>query len=294
MGKYNPFPCLRMQVGLFYSCMKILHFKRIKNFLSELKEKPLLTLVYFFVRFSVIGVMIAQIFNRDWMNVFLCILSLFLFTVPSFIEKKLRIDVPDTLEVIVLFFIYAAEILGEINAYYISFPFWDTMLHTTTGFLAAAVGFSLVDILNREKREFFNLSPFYMAVVAFCFSMTIAVLWEFFEFFGDSFFKYDMQKDTVIKTINTVLLDETKTNKVVTISNIQSVVIDGVELNVDGYIDIGLIDTMKDMFVNFIGAFVFSIIGFFYVKNRGRGRFAKRFIPTLMDNEDEKSEEDIR
>lgn len=274
--------------------MKILHLKSIKSFISALKEKPLLTLVYFFVRFSVVGVMIAQIFNRDWMNVFLCVLSLFLFTVPSFIEKKLRIDVPDTLEVIVLFFIYAAEILGEINAYYISFPFWDTMLHTTTGFLAAAVGFSLVDILNREKREFFNLSPFYMAVVAFCFSMTIAVLWEFFEFFGDSFFKQDMQKDTVIKTINTVLLDETKTNKVVTISNIQSVVIDGVALNVDGYIDIGLIDTMKDMFVNFIGAFVFSIIGFFYVKNRGRGRFAKRFIPTLMDNEDEKLKEDIR
>ncbi|NLZ67513.1 MAG: hypothetical protein GX903_00690 [Spirochaetales bacterium] len=257
-----------------------------KAFISELKARPGLTCVYLFVRVSVIGVLIAQIFNQDWFNVFLCVFSLLLFTVPSLIEKRLKIDVPDTLEVIVLIFIYSAEILGEIKAYYISFPFWDTMLHTTTGFLAAAVGFSLVDLLNRNKPENFNLSPFYMAVVAFCFSMTIAVLWEFFEFSGDHFLGLDMQKDTVIHTIRTVALDETRSNKVVTISDINEVYIHGKELGLGGYLDIGLIDTMKDMFVNFIGALVFSVIGFFYVKNRGKGRFAKRFIPTLIKKDE--------
>ncbi len=261
-----------------------------KAFKAEIKAKPGLTCVYLFLRISIVGVMIAQIFNQDWMNVFLCALSLFLFLVPDFIEKKLEIDVPDTLEIIVLFFIYAAEILGEIRAYYISFPFWDTMLHTTTGFLAAAVGFSLVDVLNRNHKDTFNLSPFYMAVVAFCFSMTIAVLWEFFEFAGDTFFGFDMQKDTVIHTIRTVALDPTKSNKVVVIPNITEVIVNGKDLGLGGYLDIGLIDTMKDMFVNFVGALVFSIIGFFYVKNRGNGRFAKRFIPTVKNKNNDSEE----
>jgi hypothetical protein len=268
--------------------------KRKQSFIADIKAKPFLTLVYLFLRVSVVGVMIAQIFNRDWMNVFLCILSLFLFMVPSFVERRLKIDVPDTLEVIVLVFIYAAEILGEIRAYYIAFPLWDTMLHTTTGFLAAAVGFSLVDILNRESKQNFSLSPFYMAIVAFCFSMTIAVLWEFFEFSADTFFHTDMQKDTIIHTLNTVALDPTRSNKVVSIRNITGVSVNGQDLGLGGYLDIGLIDTMKDMFVNFIGAVVFSIIGFFYVRNKGTGRFAKRFIPTTIDTETKKKESETK
>lgn len=54
--------------------------------------------------------------------------------------------------------------------------------------LAAAIGFSMVDILNRNERFSFALSPTFMAIVAFCFSMTIGVMWEFFEFAMDWFF----------------------------------------------------------------------------------------------------------
>ena len=72
-----------------------------------------------------------------------------------------------------------------------------------------------------------------------------------------------MQKDTVIHSIHSVLLDPTRTNKVVTIPNIRDVVINGQSLGVGGYVDIGIIDTMKDLFVNFIGAVVFSVTGFF-------------------------------
>ena len=93
--------------------------------------------------------MIAQFFNGNYENVFLCILTLILFLVPSFIQMNYHIKLPDTLEVIILLFIFAAEILGEIHAFYLEFPFWDTMLHTLNGFLAAAIGFSMVDILNR-------------------------------------------------------------------------------------------------------------------------------------------------
>lgn len=159
------------------------------------------------------------------------------------------------------------------------------MLHTLNGFLAAAIGFSLVDILNRDERAKFNLSPLYMAVVAFCFSMTIGVMWEFFECGMDLFFGMDTQKDTIVNSINTVMLDPTGGNQVIHIGDINSVIVNGKELGLGGYLDIGLLDTMKDLFVNFIGAVVFSIIGFFYVKKRGKGRIANKFIPKPKQEE---------
>ncbi|MDD5937574.1 MAG: hypothetical protein PUC36_00965 [Clostridiales bacterium] len=247
-----------------------------------------LAFIYFILRFSVVGVLIAQLFNRDFESVFLCILTLLLFLIPSFIERRFRINVPDTLEVIILLFIYAAEILGEIRAYYITFPYWDTMLHTLNGFLCAAVGFSLVDVLNRNsKLTTFSLSPAYMAFVAFCFSMTVGAVWELFEFTMDQFFLLDMQKDTVVHTISSVMLDLKGGNAPTAIHDIADVIVvhsDGSQeaLGLGGYLDIGIIDTMKDLFVNFIGAVVFSIIGYFYVKTRGKGTFAKRFIPTSI------------
>lgn len=256
------------------------------RFIDRAREHKALFAVYFLLRLSVVLILIAQILNNDWENAFYCVLALVLMLVPSFIETNWHIDIPDTLEIIVLLFIYAAEILGELRAYYINVPFWDTMLHTITGFLAAAVGFSLCDIFNRNDNIKFSLSPFFLAFVAFCFSMTVAVCWEFFEFSGDQLFGADMQKDTIIHTIHTVELDPTLSNKVVTIDGITEVYFqDGTSLGLGGYLDIGLIDTMKDLFVNFIGAVVFSFIGFFYTKNRGEGRFARLFIPTVKYKE---------
>ena len=253
---------------------------------EQIREHKGLFAVYLLLRLSVILTLVAQVFNRDWESVFFCALALFLMMIPSFIEHNWHIDIPDTLEIIVIVFIYAAEILGELKAYYINVPFWDTMLHTTTGFLAAAVGFSLCDIFNRNENIKFDLSPFFLAFVAFCFSMTVGVLWEFFEFGMDFFTGSDMQKDTVINAIHTTMLDPTKSNRVVHITGITDVILsDGTSLGLGGYLDIGIIDTMKDLFVNFIGAVVFSFIGYFYVKSRGQGRFARRFIPTMKFDE---------
>lgn len=263
------------------------------SLLEQARNHKWLTFVYIFLRLSVVAIMIAQIFNNDWENVFYCVLALFLMFVPSFIEKNWHIDIPDTLEIIVLLFIYAAEILGELRAYYINIPFWDTMLHTTTGFLAAAVGFSLCDILNRNEHIKFSLSPVFLAFVAFCFSMTVGVLWEFFEFSMDFFTGADMQKDTIVHAIHTTYLDPTKTNKIVNITDITETVIKGnPEMVIEGYLDVGIYDTMKDLFVNFIGAVVFSIIGYFYTKSRGQGTFAKRFIPTMKFDELEEAEKE--
>ena len=246
---------------------------------EQIKQAPLLFAIYVILRISVILVMIAQIMNRDWHNVMLCVLTLVLFTVPSFIEKNWHIDIPSTLEVIILLFIYSAEISGEIRSYYINIPGWDTVLHTITGFLSAAIGFSLVDIINRNERTKLYLSPLYVAIGAFCFSMTIGVVWEFFEFFMDQVMGYDMQKDTIIHMIRSVTLDPAGHNVPYVISNITETAVNGQELGLGGYLDIGLIDTMQDLIVNFIGAAVFSVIGFFYVKNRGKGKIVGRFVP---------------
>lgn len=250
-----------------------------KALAMERREHLSSYIVYVVLRILVIITMIRQVFNQNYENVFLCLLTLVLLMMPSFIQVNLKVELPTGLEITILMFIFAAEILGEIQAYYIKFEFWDTALHTLNGFLAAAIGFALVDILNRSERFSIQLSPVFVAIVAFCFSMTIGVLWEFFECGMDQLFGLDMQKDTIVYHINSVMLDPTNSNIPVGIDHITDVTVNGQDLGLGGYLDIGLLDTMKDLFVNFIGAVVFSIIGYFYVKNRGKGKLANRFIP---------------
>ncbi len=268
--------------------------KKKTNFLVSahrtLRKKSVVAAVYIVLRLLVILVMVAQFFNGNFENVFLCVLTLILFLLPTIFEKSLQIDLPNALEIIILLFIFAAEILGEIRAFYTTFAYWDTMLHTLNGFLCAAIGFSLVDMCNRHKRISLSLSPVYMAIVAFCFSMTIGVLWEFFECTMDQFFLLDMQKDTVVNVISSVNLDPTGGNTPVAIKGITDLIVvcgdEQIPLGLGGYLDIGILDTMKDLWVNFIGAVVFSIVGYFYVKSRGKGWFARNFIPQVLPEEE--------
>lgn len=260
---------------------KITDGRRVQN------EKLVLA-VYWILRFLVVATMILQLFNRDYQSVLVCILSLVLFMLPSMIERRLHIDLPDTLEIVILLFIFAAEILGEIREFYVRVPHWDTALHTINGFLFAAIGFCIVNLLNENKRISMILSPFYMAVAAFCFSMTIGVLWEFFEWAMDCWFDLDMQKDAVVNTISSVAIHPEGRNQAVTLQGISDVIVvfaDGSQRRLDlgGYLDIGLQDTMKDLLVNLIGAVVFSVIGYFYVKTKGKGRVARHFIPDVME-----------
>ena len=235
----------------------------------------------------IIMTLVRSAFMGRYENVFVCILSLLLFCVPLFLEKRLLIDIPPLLEGIIYCFIFAAEILGEINSFYTKIPGWDTMLHTLNGFLVAAVGFCLVDLFERSEKLSFKLSPFFLAIVAFCFSMTVGVLWEFFEFGVDQILHLDMQKDFIINSIHSVTLSPSGLNEVVH-EPIQNIIINGkdwIEFP-GGYVDIGLLDTMKDLILNFIGAVVFSVIGFFYVKNRGKGKLASSLIPVVLPDDE--------
>lgn len=251
----------------------------------ELREHKSSFIIYNILRFLVICMMIFEILNRSYESAFLCVLTLILLIIPSFFQVALRIEVPTVLEITILFFIFAAEILGEICNFYSIFPFWDTVLHTLNGFLTAAIGLSLVQLLNKSDKLLFQLSPLFTSIVAFCFSMTIGVIWEFFEFGMDQIFNLDMQKDTVIHTISSVSLNSSGENIPIIIKDIQDVTISGKDLALGGYLDIGLIDTMQDLLVNFIGALVFSILGFFYVKNKDKDSVIVKLILHRKDKD---------
>ena len=226
---------------------------------------------------------IRQFFLGNYHNMFLGILTLLLFMVPQFLDRKLGVTIPVGLETVILIFIFSAEILGEINAFYVKIPIWDTILHTTNGFLMAAIGFALIDLFNRSEKFSVKMSPYFVAFFAFCFSMTVGVLWEFFEFSMDWFFAMDMQKDWIVPAINSVKLNPTGANIPIHV-DVQSVVINGETWNLGGYLDIGIVYTMKDLIVNFIGAVVFSCIGILYLKCRGKGKLAASLIPQVRND----------
>lgn len=253
------------------------------NIFKNTDKKTLI--VFLFFRVLIIICLFRELLNGNYENVFLCILSLFLFLIPYFLEKTFKIDFPGVFERIVYIFIFSAEILGEINNFYGTIPFWDNMLHTINGFLCASLGFSLVYIINKQLSGI-KLSPFFVSLVAFCFSMTIGVCWEIFEYGMDCVFKTDMQKDVYIKEINSVEFDSTKSNKVINIDGIDKVIVNSNDndIEIDNYLDIGLHDTMIDLIVNFIGAFVFSVFGYLYITNEKKYKLAGVLMTTSVKN----------
>lgn len=253
--------------------------KKIKEAYKESRKGVLV--VYLLLRFLVILVMVRQIFLHNYWNAFLCILVLIQLLIPYFITKKLKIELPSIFEIIILLFIFSSEVLGEIQNFYGVFKHFDTVLHTLNGFLCAAVGFSLIDLCNNNSEKF-NLSPLYLTIVAFCFSMTIGVLWEFLEYSIDKVMLSDMQKDKLVTKISSVWLNPDGKNKAIVVDNINKTIIysdSGETVIKGGYLDLGLNDTMKDLIVNFVGAAVFSIFGYLYVINRDKYKIAEKFMP---------------
>ena len=265
-----------------------------------MRSQPYVTAVYLILRLIVIAMLVVNLLEQDYESAFICVLSLILFLFPAFLQKQLRIYIPSLMEIVILLFIFGAEILGELQNYYGQYPYWDTMLHTVNGFICAAFGFSLIDILTRNRQQKFRLSPLYVSLVAFCFSMTVGVLWEFFEYGMDVIFLTDMQKDTILHSMATVQLRGDGTVEV--LRDISAVTVNGRELGLGGYLDVGLHDTMADLLVNFVGAVVFSVLGYFHIRRRGRGRggrlmawllpsIAEEAVPDTHPSENEENTE---
>lgn len=261
------------------------YIRRLKARISLNKKQ---FIAYSILRILVLLTAVRCAFTHNYESLAICVLTLVLFLLPSLFEQLLKIEIPPVFQIIIYLFIFVAEILGEVNKYYTAIPGWDTMLHTINGFLCAAIGFSLFNILNRGSKSM-QLSPFYLSLVAFCFSMTVGVVWEFIEFTADQMFFLDMQKDFVVSSFASVTLDESNTQIPVRISEITKTIIEtknGDPVVIEGgYLDIGIIDTMKDLMVNFIGAIVFSVIGYFYEARNKTKSVAKELMIEPLSEE---------
>lgn len=266
------------------------HFKAFFAYLNEkFHAKHNVFFVFLVLNALALVELVRAIIAKRVDNIILSILVVVLLMLPSYIEKQAHVELPDVLEIIILLFIVAAEIFGEIESFYVKFSFWDDALHMLWGFLCAGIGYAFVDIMNRSTYSHVQLTAGFMVVFCVTFSLTIGVFWEIVEFSMDSIFGLDMQKDALVTSFGSVYLDETNSNIAVSVDNIVSTTItlaDGETVVIEGgYLDIGIRDTMKDFIINFIGAVIFAVFACLYVMNLGKdtkvGRFVSHFIPTV-------------
>lgn len=243
--------------------------------------------VYLFLRLCLYALSLYFLFSGKYKGIFYCATAFLLFLLPFITEAVASVELPAPLEIAVLLFIFCSVILGEAAAFYVRVPLWDSLLHTFSGFLCAGIGFSLAELLNRRRRVS-ALSPLFLAVVAFSFAMTIGVLWEFFEFFADVVLHTDMQKDFIVDRLWSVALDPSKSNAAVGVEGIARTVLYGENGEIlaeieGGFLDAGVIDTMKDLILNFLGALVFTLIAFFTDGKKSGDRFLSLFVPRAAE-----------
>lgn len=168
-----------------------------------------------------------------------CILGIIVMFIPSFVERKLSIDIPNNMEITYFIFLYCAIYLGEVRNFYYLIPYWDVILHAFSGAMLGALGFSLVCYFNDTDFFEINLSPFFIALFAFCFALAAGVVWEIYEFLADSLIGTNMQKFIIA----------------------------------DGTVLVGhaaLKDTMKDLIVDAISSLIITIIGYCTIKNNNK------------------------
>lgn len=192
------------------------------------------------VRLALILTYIRGWFMHDHSQDFLIILTFVMTYYPSVLEKRFGVYLPNTLQIIITLFIFAAQVLGEMNNFYDKIPWWDTMLHATSGTILGLLGFMFVYLLNKNSESNVKLSPIFVVLFAFCFAITMGVFWEFFEYGSDRLLGYNMQK-----------------------------------FRMPG--QDGLVDTMEDLIVDTIGAIVACVFGWLYIKQENDTIFNNYF-----------------
>lgn len=160
-----------------------------------------------FLRLTVLLAIAGAIIEARWVLLFSTTIVFLLTFLPYFFEKKTNVLLPVKFEFIIVLFIYASLFLGELNAYYTKFWWWDVVLHTSSGIALGFAGFLLLYTLYYQKKV--EAGPFWIALFAFCFSVAIGVVWEIFEFFMDSHFGFNMQKSGLRDTMWDLIVDST-------------------------------------------------------------------------------------
>ncbi len=249
--------------------------------LGEIRKDKKAFVIFLILFLITLVILLHGVFVRDWNRVFTGGLTLILLLLPPLVEHRFSLHLPGALEVLVYIFVFSAGVLGEIGDYYQRFALWDVLLHAANGYMFAAFGFCLLPLFEKKSAERYGISAGFLSFVAFCFSMTVGTFWELFEYGVDALLHTDMQKDAFLHEIHSVKLSEN--GELTHLENIVRTEVwtqDGAHFSFAGYLDVGVVDTMKDLAVNALGAILFCAIGYLYLKRR-RGRFAAYFIPVV-------------
>ena len=200
--------------------------------------------------FCIASLVYALVKGEGTLQILMCFVTMVLVTAPFLLGKLLRFE----LNAVVFTFcvLYAlGPILGYVYKLYYLTNWYDDILHASGGVAFAVLGVYLAKFVGGKSRP----SVLLTALFALFFSMAIALVWEFIEYGVDKIFHGDMQRDTVISYLDSYLLGG-KTGEVGRIEGIEEIIVNGKEIGLGGYIDIGLIDTMTDLLVETAGALV--------------------------------------
>lgn len=187
-----------------------------------------------------------------------CVLGIIALILPAYIERKAGVEIPSNMMILYVVFLYCAIFLGEVQNFYYVVPYWDILLHTFSGGMLGALGFSVITYMNNSTKIPINLSPMFVACFALCFAISLGVVWEIYEFAADGI-------------INT---------------NMQKFALENGELLVGRE---ALSDTMEDLIVDFLGAFVVCTIGYISLKykkgwvERFQIKLKKKKVTSSMD-----------
>ena len=198
--------------------------------------------------------------SHYFMNAFTCLVMFLITLVPSYITSRTRLIVPAALQTMFVVFTFLAMYFGEIFNYYERFWWWDVMLHSTSGFMLGLLGYLLLYSMNHDRTIFFHINSFCVMLFAFCFALACGALWEVFEFAGDYLLGMNMQKSVYVTDVAELAPYINRWGR---------------------FMDPGLLDSMKDLIVDSIGALVAVIGGYIY---SARVKDSKEFLQEIEDS----------
>lgn len=216
-----------------------MRFKEVILKIIANRQSIIIGAIRFFLGLAVLG----SIYELNWLALFVSVLTLVLSFSPEFFRRRYRIDLPRFLQFFIIVFIFAGLFLGEARSFYEKYWWWDSLLHLLSGVALGFAGFLIVYILYKTGK--FKTSPVLLSVLAFCFALAMGSLWEIFEFFMDHFLRLDMQKARNLCELGAVYCDTR----------------------------LGVVDTMRDLMLDALGALAASITGYLYLKKKSPSFF---------------------
>lgn len=268
---------------------------------SNYNNNKVLVFIYLITVVLTIISMFKEIESKNIKNVIVCFLSLFLLSVPFIVDKFKKVKFPPVLKITFILFVFSTIVLGEVNDFYELIPIWDDILHIVQGFFIASIGFSLMYMLFKKKvesndrdknknsdknkkinKDRIRFEKGLIVLFSFCLSISVGVVWEVGEYITDCNMNVDMQKDKYINEFNSILLNPKKDNEVMVVDKIgYTTIYDEYGKRIvtfNGYLDVGLHDTMDDLIDTLVGSLLFGVIGYLYLSNRERYRFVEMFF----------------